>query len=277
MKYSFAVCALVAESSAVQLQYIAPVNGHSHGIPYPSIMQEQPSHWRKVWPEGAVDNGDTDAEVIVPAGAYYAEDVQLEETSIPYPALMNLGGVKIVVPSNSRTAKGLLKSAIRDENPVFYLTAASGGKPEEVPDDEDFLLPIGKAECIREGSDVTIISIGSMTIKAIQASQELENNGISVDLIDLLSLLPIDEETIINSVIKTGKVVIVDEARDVCSAASHIAAIISDKAFEYLRAPIKRITVQDVAIPYAPILENSVIPDVKDIINTVNLLISSRS
>ena len=88
MKYSFAVCALVAESSAVQLQYIAPVDGHSHGIPYPSIMQEQPSHWRKVWPEGAVDNGDTDAEVIVPAGAYYAEDVQLEETSIPYPALM---------------------------------------------------------------------------------------------------------------------------------------------------------------------------------------------
>ena len=88
MKYSFAVCALVAESSAVQLQYIAPVNGHSHGIPYPSIMQEQPSHWRKVWPEGAVDNGDTDAEVIVPAGAYYAEDVQLEATSIPYPALM---------------------------------------------------------------------------------------------------------------------------------------------------------------------------------------------
>ncbi|MDG2187729.1 MAG: transketolase C-terminal domain-containing protein [Hyphomicrobiales bacterium] len=200
-----------------------------------------------------------------------------QHSDIPYPALMNLGGIKIVVPSNSRTAKGLLKSAIRDENPVFYLTAASGGKPEEVPDDEDFLLPIGKAECIREGSDVTIISIGSMTIKAIQASQELENNGISVDLIDLLSLLPIDEETIINSVIKTGKVVIVDEARDVCSAASHIAAIISDKAFEYLRAPIKRITVQDVAIPYAPILENSVIPDVKDIINTVNLLISSRS
>ena len=88
MKYSFAVCALVAESSAVQLQYIAPVNGHSHGIPYPSIMQEQPSHWRKVWPEGAVDNGDTDAQVIVPAGAYYAEDVQLSEQGIPYPAMM---------------------------------------------------------------------------------------------------------------------------------------------------------------------------------------------
>ena len=190
---------------------------------------------------------------------------------------MNLGGIKVVVPSNSRSAKGLLKSAIRDDNPVFYLTAASGGKPEEVPDDEEFLLPIGKAERIREGRDVTIISIGAMTIKAIQASQELQDIGISVDLIDLLSLLPIDEETLINSVKKTGRVVIVDESRDVCSAASHIAAIISDKAFEYLKSPIKRITVQDVAIPYSPRLEGLVIPDVKDIVNTVKLLIKNRN
>ena len=87
MKYTFAVLAL-SEASAVNLKYIAPVNGHSHGIPYSATMQEQPSHWRKVWPEGAVDNGDTDAQVIVPAGAYYAEDVQLEEQGIPYPALM---------------------------------------------------------------------------------------------------------------------------------------------------------------------------------------------
>jgi pyruvate dehydrogenase E1 component beta subunit len=196
-----------------------------------------------------------------------------QHSDIPYPALMNLGGIKVVVPSNSRSAKGLLKSAIRDDNPVFYLTAASGGKPEEVPDDEEFLLPIGKAERIKEGRDVTIISIGAMTIKAIQASQELQDNGISVDLIDLLSLLPIDEETLINSAKKTGRVVIVDESRDVCSAASHIAAIISDKAFEYLKSPIKRITVQDVAIPYSPKLEGLVIPDAKDIVNTVNLLI----
>ena len=87
MKYSFAILALT-EASAFKLEHIAPVNGHSHGIPYSSIMQEQPSHWRKVWPEGAVDNGDTDAQVIVPAGAYYAEDVQLEEQGIPYPATM---------------------------------------------------------------------------------------------------------------------------------------------------------------------------------------------
>jgi pyruvate dehydrogenase E1 component beta subunit len=200
-----------------------------------------------------------------------------QHSDIPYPALMNLGGIKVVVPSNSRSAKGLLKSAIRDDNPVFYLTAASGGKPEEVPDDDEFLLPIGKAERIREGRDVTIISIGAMTIKAIQASQELQDIGISVDLIDLLSLLPIDEETLINSVKKTGRVVIVDESRDVCSAASHIAAIISDKAFEYLKSPIKRITVQDVAIPYSPRLEGLVIPDAKDIVNTVNLLIKNRN
>ena len=148
-----------------------------------------------------------------------------QHSDIPYPALMNLGGIKVVVPSNSRTAKGLLKSAIRDDNPVFYLTAAGGGRPEEVPDDDNYLIPIGKSEVINQGNDVTIISIGSMTLKALQATKILNDKGIGVDLIDLLSLVPIDEDTIINSLKKTGRVIIVDEARDICSAASHISAI----------------------------------------------------
>ena len=192
-----------------------------------------------------------------------------QHSDIPYSALMNLGGVKIVVPSSARTAKGLLKSAIRDDNPVFYLTAAGGGRPEEVPDDEDFCLPIGKAEVLRTGSDCTVISIGAMTIKALSAADKVKESNVNIDLIDLLSLLPIDEASIIESVKKTGRVVIVDESRDVCSAASHISAIISDKAFQYLKAPIKRVTVKDVAIPYAPILENNVIPDVPDIIDCI--------
>ena len=192
-----------------------------------------------------------------------------QHSDIPYPALMNLGGIKIVVPSNARSAKGLLKSAIRDDNPVFFLSAAGGGKPEEVPEDEDFLIPIGQAELIKEGHDITIIAIGAMTIKATQAAQELSDQGISVEVIDLLSLMPIDEDTIISSVKKTKRVIIVDESRDICSAASHIAAIISDKAFEFLKAPIKRVTVQDVAIPYAPFLEDIVIPNIDDIKNEV--------
>ncbi len=192
-----------------------------------------------------------------------------QHSDIPYPALMNLGGIKIVVPSNARSAKGLLKSAIRDDNPVFFLSAAGGGKPEEVPEDEDFLIPIGQAELIKEGHDITIIAIGAMTIKATQAAQELADQGISVEVIDLLSLMPIDEDTIISSVKKTKRVIIVDESRDICSAASHIAAIISDKAFEFLKAPIKRVTVQDVAIPYAPFLEDIVIPNIDDIKNEV--------
>ena len=196
-----------------------------------------------------------------------------QHSDIPYPALMNLGGVKVVVPSNSRTAKGLLKSAIRDDNPVFYLTAAGGGRPEEVPDDVNYLIPIGKSEVINQGNDVTIISIGPMTLKALQATKKLNEKGIGVDLIDLLSLVPIDEDTIINSLKKTGRVIIVDEARDICSAASHISAILSDKAFKYLKSPIKRVTVKDVAIPYSPILESHVIPEVADIVNCIEELL----
>jgi pyruvate/2-oxoglutarate/acetoin dehydrogenase E1 component len=137
-----------------------------------------------------------------------------QHSDTPYPALMNLGGIKVVVPSSARSAKGLLKAAIRDDNPVFYLTAGSSGKPEEVPDD-DFILPIGKAEILREGNDITIVAIGPMVLKAVEASLALEKIGIHAEVIDLLSLLPIDEETIINSVKKTGRLVIVDEARDV--------------------------------------------------------------
>ena len=199
-----------------------------------------------------------------------------QHSDIPYPALMNLGGVKVVVPSNSRTARGLLKSAIRDDNPVFYLTAAGGGRPEEVPDDDNYLIPIGKAEVLNKGDDVTIISIGPMTLKASQAAKKLNEKGVGVDLIDLLSLAPIDEDTIINSLKKTGRAVIVDEARDICSAASHISAILSDKAFKYLKSPIKRVTVKDVAIPYSPILESHVIPEVEDIVNCVEELLESN-
>lgn len=195
-----------------------------------------------------------------------------QHSDTPYPALMNLGGIKVVVPSSARSAKGLLKAAIRDDNPVFYLTAGSSGKPEEVPDD-DFILPIGKAEILREGNDITIVAIGPMVLKAVEASSALEKIGIDAEVIDLLSLLPIDEETIINSVKKTGRLVIVDEARDVCSAASHIAAIAADKAFNSLKSPVKRVTVDNLAIPYSPILEDQVIPNVENIVNTVRGLI----
>ena len=115
-----------------------------------------------------------------------------------------------------------------------------------------------------------------MTLKASQAAKKLNEKGVGIDLIDLLSLAPIDEDTIINSLKKTGRAVIVDEARDICSAASHISAILSDKAFKYLKSPIKRVTVKDVAIPYSPTLESYVIPEVEDIVNCVEELLESN-
>lgn len=179
----------------------------------------------------------------------------------PYPLLMNLGGLNVVVPTTPADAKGLMKSCIRGENPSFFLEAGGrGGELGEVPD-EDFVIPLGKAAIRREGRDVTVVAIGAMVKLALQVADEQAAPGIEVEVIDPRTLVPLDEACIVESVAKTGRLVVVDEARDRCSAASHIAAVVADRAFAHLRAPVKRVTVPDVAMPYAPMLERSVMPN----------------
>ena len=191
-----------------------------------------------------------------------------------HPIIMNLGGIKVVTPGSPGDAKGLLKSSIRDNNPVVFLQAAGrGGESGEVPDGEH-LIELGKARKIFEGDDVTIIAIGSMVRPSSIATKALIEKNISVELIDPRTLVPLDEKTIMESVKKTGRLVIVDESRDTCSAASHISAICSEKCFEFLKGPIKRITVPDIAIPYSPPLEKEVIPNPEKIETIVSDLIS---
>ncbi len=178
-----------------------------------------------------------------------------------YPHLIPVPGLKIVAPSGPADMKGLLKSAIRDDNPVVVFEhAALGRSREEVPEG-DFLVPIGKASVKREGKDVTVVAIGAMVPRAIAVAARLAKDGVEGEVIDPRSLAPLDEETLLNSLGKTNRMVIVDEAHLRGSAASEIAATMAEKGFDLLDAPIRRVAALDVPIPFSRPLEAAVIPD----------------
>ncbi|HEX6634310.1 MAG TPA: transketolase C-terminal domain-containing protein [Usitatibacter sp.] len=199
--------------------------------------------------------------------------VAAQHSDSMHPMLMNLGGLNIVLPSSPGDAKGLMKAALRGDTPTFFLQAAGrGGEAGEVPD-EDYVLPLGRAATLREGDDVTVVAIGSMVKPAARACDELAKQGISATLIDPRTVVPMDYDTIVRSVARTGRLVIVDEARRTCSAASEIAATVAENAFASLRAPIRRVAVEDVAIPYSPVLEKAVLPDAARIVAAVQSVV----
>jgi len=182
---------------------------------------------------------------------------------------MHVPGLQVAVPSIPYDAKGLLKTAIRNDNPVIFcehklLYPITGPVP-----DEEYTLPFGVADIKREGNDVTIVATLYMVHKALKAAEELEKDGISVEIVDPSTLVPLDKETIINSVKKTGRVVIVTEDCKTAGVSAEIAAVIAEEALDYLDAPIKRVANPDVPIPFSPPLESFVIPDEKSIIEVV--------
>jgi len=178
-----------------------------------------------------------------------------------YPMLMNLGGINVLTPSTPADAKGLLKTALRSRNPSFFLEPSGrGGEQGEVPDGEH-LVPFGRASVLRDGGDVTIVAIGRMVKPALAAARTLAGLGIEAEVVDPRTLVPFDETTVLDSVAKTGYLVVVDEARECCGAASQIAAMVAEKGFGLLNGPIRRVTTPNVAMPYAPNAEARVIPD----------------
>lgn len=190
-----------------------------------------------------------------------------------YAQFMSVPGLKIVAPSNPYDMKGLLKSAIRDNNPVLVFEHMGLGRMKGPIPDEDYTVPIGKGEVKREGTDVTVVAIGLMVSKALAAAKKLEQDGISVEVVDPRSLIPLDEEIILNSVAKTHKVLVVDEGHLRAGAAAEIAAVIADKGFDSLDAPVKRLTTPDVPIPFSPPMEKFVLPDETKIIAAVKDLV----
>ena len=206
-------------------------------------------------------------------GAQHAQSLEAFFTHIP--------GLKVLAPSTAYDAKGLLKSAVRDENPVLIfehklLYGSKGPRSErgaispvgEVPD-EEYLVPIGKGAIRREGEDVTIVAKLLMVYRALAAADELAAQGIEAEVIDPRTLVPLDKELILASVRKTGRLVIAKEDNLTGGWAAEIAAIVADEAFEWLDAPIKRVSAPDVPPPFAPVLESEYVPDEKKIMDAV--------
>jgi pyruvate/2-oxoglutarate/acetoin dehydrogenase E1 component len=188
---------------------------------------------------------------------------------------LNTPGLKMVEPSTPYDAKGLIKAAIRDEDPVLFfehkLLYRNPKIKQEVPA-EDYIVPIGKAAVRRTGSDMTIITYGAMVYTALEAAEKLEAEGIDAEVIDLRTLLPIDRETILESVKKTSKVIILHEATRTGGMAGELTAIINEGAFEYLDGPVVRVTAIDTPVPYAPPLEEFFLPQVADVLKAARAL-----
>jgi pyruvate dehydrogenase E1 component beta subunit len=179
-------------------------------------------------------------------------------------------GLKVVMPSTAADAKGLLKSAIRDDDPVIFMEQERMyGMKGEVPDDPDFTIPLGVADIKREGTDATIVARSLTVPLALKAAEELEKEGVSVEVVDPRTIRPLDIETILGSVRKTNRVVIVEESHAFCGVGAEISAQIMEHAFDYLDAPVKRISSADAPMPYAKNLEQLALPDVAKIVAAV--------
>ena len=195
--------------------------------------------------------------------------VAAQHSDTVHAILMNLAGAKIACPTTPYDAKGLLKTAIRDDNPVFFLVPHMlVGSSGEVPD-EEYVIPFGVADIKQAGSDVTVVAIGNMMKQALIAAKQTDSEGISTEVIDPRTLIPLDMDTILESVVKTGRLVVVDEARQWCSAASEIAATVGEVAFFDLKAPVQRVATYNSPVPFSPPLEDFLIPKADRIVTAV--------
>ena len=183
---------------------------------------------------------------------------------------MHIPGLKVAVPSSPADAAGLLRAAIRDDNPIMFIEhKALYAMKGEVPDDPEFLIPFGKANVLKEGTDVTVIGTHLYVGRAMSAADKLAKEGISIEVIDPRTLVPFDKDTIIDSVKKTGRAVVVHEAHKQCGIGAEIASVITEEAFKYLDAPVARLGAKQCTLPFNLGLENAVVPQEEDIINAV--------
>jgi len=181
---------------------------------------------------------------------------------------IHTAGLKVVMPSNAYDAKGLLKAAIRDDNPVIYMEHKSLFPYKSDVPDEDYIVPLGVADVKRIGEDVTVVATGLMVQKALAAADKLAEEGISIEVVDPRTLSPLDEDTILDSIRKTGRLVVVHEAVKPCGFGAEVAAIAAEKAIEYLEAAVKRVTAPFTPIPFGP-AEDYYTPQEEDIIEAV--------
>jgi pyruvate dehydrogenase E1 component beta subunit len=207
--------------------------------------------------------------VTIRAAMFYANANAAQHSDRPMATFMTVPGLKIVAPTTPGDVKGLLKTAIREDDPVIVFDDCNlWTMTEEIPDG-DHLLPLGRAAVRRTGSDVTVIGIAGAVAAAISAADRLADDGVSVEVIDPRSLVPLDVDTILASVAKTGRVVLADPSHRTLSVASEISAIIAEEAFWDLRAPIVRVTTPATHIPFSPPLEEGLYPTADRIVAAV--------
>lgn len=224
-----------------------------------------------------MSGGQVKVPLVFKAGFGFAAGWAGQHSNCTYHAMMGIPGLKLAIPSTPADAKGLMTAAIRDDNPVVYLhhymlTLDKG----EVPDG-DYVIPFGVADIKRSGTDVTIVATAWMVKKSLAAAGRLAQDGISAEVIDPRTLAPLDVDTILASVKKTGRLVLVDQATRHASAAAVIAAEVAERGFESLRAPIKLVTALDASIPYSEPLESYVLPNEDKIVHAVKSLLLEKA
>lgn len=215
-----------------------------------------------------MSNGQFTVPLVIRGAIGAGQSAGGHHSNSPYPLYTHMAGLKIAVPSTAYDAKGLLKTAIRDNDPVlFFEHKFLYNSKGEVPDENDeYSIPFGQAVVRREGNDVTLVALAKMVPLALQAAEEASNDGISVEVIDPRTLVPLDSATIVQSVKKTNRLITIDEAFSPCGVGAELAALAADDAFFYLDSPIKRIHTRSVPHPSSPPLEQAILPSVEQVV-----------
>jgi acetoin:2,6-dichlorophenolindophenol oxidoreductase subunit beta len=220
--------------------------------------------------------GQSSMPVVFRSAMFYGLSTAAHHSDRPYPMFMNMPGIKIMVPASPTDAKGLLRSAIDMDDPVLSFEACMLWGMKEDVEDGEFKIPFGVARTVREGSDVTIVAISSAVPQAMQAATKLEAEGISCEIIDPRTLVPFDSEAVLNSVGKTGRLVVADPANKTCSAAAEISAIVCEQAFDALKAPIVRVTTPDTHVPFSPAIEKQLYPNATSIADAARKVVATK-
>ncbi len=207
--------------------------------------------------------------VVFRSAMFYSLNTGAHHSDRPYPMFMNVPGLKVIAPAAPSDAKGLLRAAVDSDDPVLMFEAVPLWGLKEDVNEEEYRIPFGEARTVREGSDVTVVAISGSVVEAAKAADALSEEGISTEVIDPRTLVPLDTEAIVRSVEKTGRLVVAEPAHRTCGAAAEVAAIVFEKAFKALRAPVIRVTAPDMQIPFSPALESLFYPTQEKIAEAV--------
>ena len=219
--------------------------------------------------------GQAKMPIVIRCMMYHKTSSAAQHSDRPYPMFMNVPGLKIIAPATPYDMKGLLKAAIRDEDPVLCFEDGTQSSTKGPVPEDDYVLPIGKADIKRSGSDLTIVAVSGAVVDSLEAAETLSESAISAEVVDVRTLVPLDKATILESVARTGRVVIVDPACRTCSAASEITAIIAEEAFWDLTSPIRLVTTPDVHVPFSRPLEMSIYPNADKIVQAAKFVVAA--